>query len=57
MLLNRHFGFIVTGQQPDDELVAEAYLTRVEEMFERYDELAKYLVYQLDLHLWGQLLV
>ena len=49
--LDHHIGAVVTCQQPNYKLIAEANLARVEEVLERDDELAKYLVYQLDLHL------
>ena len=39
------------------ELVAEANLTRIEEVFKHADKLPKYLIYQLVLHFWRQLLV
>ena len=43
--------------QLDNELVAEAYLARVEEVLEVADEPAEELLDELGLHLGGKLLV
>ena len=57
MCLNDHIGAVVTCQQPNNELVAEANFTGVEEVLEGDNKFAKYLVDQLDLHFGSQLLV
>ena len=57
MRLNDHIWAVVTRQQPDNELVAEANFTGVEEVLEGDNKFAKYLVDQLDLHFGSQLLV
>ena len=48
---------VLASEHPDDELVAEADLTTVKEVFESRDELVEQFVYQLSLHLGSQHLI
>ena len=57
VVLNRCIRSIYTCIELYYELVAEPNLTRIEEVFKHVDELPKYLIYQLVLHFWRQLLV
>lgn len=48
---------VLTSVHPDNELISETDLTRVEEVLESLDELVKDFLYQFSLHLRSQLLV
>ena len=55
--LDVYLGLMDAGKEPDNELVPEALLARIEEVLEATNEPAENLVDQLSLHLGCQLLI